>query len=127
MTSTDGEWPSYDDLGSKDHLHAIGVIAAGRSFIETQYQAFTQLIFHHHIKASIRVFELLGNDSRWQLIRDELALSLPERESDLVFAFLKSGGHMQRKQKRRGSCTVLLLKTPAYSALARAEPKILMQ
>jgi hypothetical protein len=72
MTSTDGEWPPYDDLGSRDHLHAIGVIAAAWNFMESVYQAFTQLIFPFHIRPSIRVFELLGNDSRWQLIQDEL-------------------------------------------------------
>jgi hypothetical protein len=89
MTSTDGEWPPYDGFGSKDHLHAIGMIAAIWTSIERRYQAFIQLLFPTNVKAAVKIFELLGNEGRWGLIHDELAPTLPPVEADLVEYFLK--------------------------------------
>jgi hypothetical protein len=125
MTSTDGEWPPYDDFGSKDHLHAIGVIAAGWNFIETRYQAFTQLIFPHHPKASIRVFELLGNEGRWQLIRDELAPSLPESESELLLHFLKAAAICKENRNAVVHAQFFIVEDPNLLGLGKGRTKTL--
>jgi hypothetical protein len=46
-------WPNYS-LGPKEHLHAMGVLIAAWTHVETAYQALLQLVFPQHIKAGNR-------------------------------------------------------------------------
>jgi hypothetical protein len=87
MTASTEEWPPYH-VGTRDHLHAIGVLIANWNQVETAYQALMQLIFPHHLKSGIRVFQLFTNDQRVKLIRDELVASLSAEEADRVNHFL---------------------------------------
>jgi hypothetical protein len=81
------KWPLYD-LGSHDHLHAIGVMIAAWNQVETVYQTFIQLIFPDHMAAGIHVYELLGNDERAKLIRAHLPSIATNEEFGLVDHFL---------------------------------------
>src|ERR1700719_257483 len=81
-------WPSYH-IGTRDHLHAIGVLIATWNLVENCYQAFIQQIFQSNIKSAIRTFQILNNDQGVRLIRDELITVLPETEADCVEHFLK--------------------------------------
>jgi hypothetical protein len=82
------EWPSYH-IGTRDHLHALGVLVANWNNIETAYQAFIQLIFPQHMQGGIRVFQLMNNDQRIKLIKEELMPSLGLLEADGLDHFLK--------------------------------------
>jgi hypothetical protein len=81
------EWPSYH-VGTRDHLHAIGVLIATWNQVETCYQAFIQQIYPLNMKSAIRVFQILNHDGRIRLIRDELITCLPGNEADCVEHFL---------------------------------------
>jgi hypothetical protein len=83
------EWPLYH-IGSRDHLHAIGVVIASWNIVETAYQTFIQLIFANNVTAGIHAFELLGNDERVKLIRAQLPSIATEHEIDLLDHFIKS-------------------------------------
>jgi hypothetical protein len=87
MNNPPEEWPSYH-IGTRDHLHAIGVLIATWNLVENCYQAFIQLIFQSNIKSAVRTFQILNNDQRIKLIRDELITTLPENEADRVEHFL---------------------------------------
>lgn len=89
MSETQNQWPPYN-IGSADHLHAVGTVIAAWNLIERDYQAFIQLVFPSHMKAGIRTFDLLNNDGRIALIRDELPAFLNEKERDLLDHFLKA-------------------------------------
>lgn len=79
------EWPSYR-IGPKDHLHAVGVLVAAWNQIERTYSAFFQLIlpWENH-----KIFEVLGNDSRWHMINDLVAARVDPDEAEAVRFFLK--------------------------------------
>jgi hypothetical protein len=66
------KWPTYD-IGSHDHLHAVGVMIAAWNMVETAFQVFIQLVFPNYMKAGLHTFELLGYDERVKLIRSQLA------------------------------------------------------
>jgi hypothetical protein len=87
MTASIEEWPPYH-VGTRDHLHAIGVIIASWNQVEVCYQAFIQQIYPHNMKSAVRVFQILNNEQRVRLIRDELISSLPQNQADLVAHFL---------------------------------------
>ena len=78
------------NIGSHDHLHAVGVMIAAWNMVETAFQAFIQLVFPYHMKAGIHTFELLGNDERVKLIRSQLADIATKEEQDLLEYFIKS-------------------------------------
>jgi hypothetical protein len=82
------EWPAYN-IGSREHMHAIGILIAAWNSVEDAYQCFTQLVFPNHMKAGIQVFELMRNDERVKLIRSELPSIILKVEYDLVDYFLK--------------------------------------
>lgn len=75
------DWPTYKSGASyKKHFHAVGVLVANWSMIERAYEALFQFMFQGNIKLSQRSFELLGNQSRWQLISDICGeLTTPEQ------------------------------------------------
>lgn len=81
-------WPSYN-IGTGDHLHAIGVLISAWNEVEVCFQAFIQQIFPNHLKAGIRTFELLGYDQRLKLIRSDLFPQLTDEETDRVEHFFK--------------------------------------
>jgi hypothetical protein len=87
MNTSPEEWPSYH-IGTRDHLHAIGVLIATWNLVENCYQAFIQQIFPSNIKSAVRTFQILNNDQCIKLIRDELITVLPENEADRVEHFL---------------------------------------
>jgi hypothetical protein len=87
MNNSPEEWPSYH-IGTRDHLHAIGVLIAAWNEVENCYQAFIQQIFPSNIKSAVRTFQILNNDQRVKLIKDELITVLPEKEADCVEHFL---------------------------------------
>jgi hypothetical protein len=82
-------WPVYN-IGSRDHLHAIGVVIAAWNMVETAFQTLIQLVFPHNIKAGIHTFELLGNDERMKLIRAQLPDIANENELELLEHLIKS-------------------------------------
>ena len=88
MTKQPDEWPHYS-LGSREHLHAVGVLVAAWNMVESTLQAFIQSVFPQ-AAASITVFEILGNDGRIKLIRNELRKTLHEDEYSLLNHFLVS-------------------------------------
>lgn len=63
-------WPAYS-IGSKDHLHAVGVLVANWNEVERAYQCLIQYAFLGNVKLALRTFELLGNDQRMAFIRQE--------------------------------------------------------
>lgn len=81
-------WPEYH-IGTTEHIHAVGVLIANWNQIETAYQAFFQLIFPAHCGSGIRAFQLLSNEQRVRLIRDELIAKLSGNEADWIDYFLK--------------------------------------
>ncbi len=83
------DWPTYH-IGSRDQMHAIGVLIVAWNMIESAYQCFIQLIFPHHMKAGIGVYELLNNDGRVKLIRSEVPGLISDMEKDLLEYFFKS-------------------------------------
>jgi hypothetical protein len=83
------DWPPYH-IGSRDHMHAIGVLIAAWNMVEGSYQAFIQLVFPHNLKAAISTYELMNNDSRIKLIRSELFGTLNQKENELLEYFFKS-------------------------------------
>jgi len=82
------KWPPYE-IGSHEHLHAVGVVVAAWNQVETAYQTMIQLIFPHHMKAGIHAFELLGNDQRVKLISAGFSEIATAQELDLLRSFLK--------------------------------------
>lgn len=81
-------WPWYNHIGSRDHLHAVGVMIAAWNTVEMSFQGFIQLIFLNSWTEAIRVYALLNNAGRIQLIRNELARKLRDDERELLFHFL---------------------------------------
>jgi hypothetical protein len=81
------EWPPYH-IGTSEHLHAIGVLIATWNEVENCYQAFIQQIFPLNVKSAVRTFQILNNDQRVRLIRDELITVLPGKEAGCVEHFL---------------------------------------
>jgi hypothetical protein len=87
MTETP-DWPAYR-VASDEHLAAIGAFVAAWNEIEGVYQAFIQNLYPHDLKLAIRTFELLGNESRSELIRDSLARYVRPDEYEETLYFLK--------------------------------------
>jgi hypothetical protein len=87
MAQTEGEWPPYH-LGSRDHLHAVGVIVAAWNDLERAYGAMIQMLMPHNIGAAIQISELLGNESRLAFIREQSEKLLSKEHADHVAYFL---------------------------------------
>jgi len=85
---TSEKWPLYE-IGSHDHLHAVGVTIAAWNQIETVHQALIQLIFPQHMRAGLHVSELLGYDTKVKLIRTNLADIATKQELELLEVFFK--------------------------------------
>lgn len=88
MADDTDDWPIYN-IGSKDHLHAVGVLVANWALVEQSYQVLIQYTFHPDIGLGLRVNELLGNESKWALIADEtIKRAEPQFEPHIAY-FLK--------------------------------------
>jgi hypothetical protein len=72
------------------HMLAIGAIVAAWTHIEVTYHGFIMMLIpDKHV--ALRVYELLGNESRWALVRDELPAKLhSDAERDRLQHFLKA-------------------------------------
>jgi hypothetical protein len=82
-------WPNYS-VGPKEHLHAMGVLIAAWTHVETAYQALLQLVFPQHNKAGIHAFELLSLDGWYKLIRAHFPDFATAEEMELIEYFMKS-------------------------------------
>jgi hypothetical protein len=83
------DWPNYS-LGSKDQLHAMGVLIAAWKNVETAFQALVQLVFPQNLKAGIHTFELLGFDGWSKLIRAHFPDFATAEEMELIEHLMRS-------------------------------------
>lgn len=114
-------WPAYD-AGQADHLHAIGVLVLAWNNIEEVYRQFFGIIIQgQFLNAAIRAFELMGNESRWQFIRDECSRVLDPEETEHVDHFLTCAAICKENRNAIAHATVLptLAEAPALLSLRR--------
>jgi hypothetical protein len=70
---SDKKWPHYQRDEQADHMHAMGVLVTNWQIVEDAYHALFQLMNPGNVSFAFHAFDMLGNDSRAELIRAEFA------------------------------------------------------
>ena len=68
MVKLGENWPVYYRDGLADHFHAVGVLVAAWQHVEDSYHALFQTMGQNDPKFALFAFDLLGNDSRAQML-----------------------------------------------------------
>lgn len=115
-------WPTYN-IGSKDHLHAVGVLVANWTTIEKVYSALFQFIFHGNFQPGMRAFELLGNSSRATLIREEcFKVASPQFHKHIEY-FLKCAAICKDNRNAVAHAHFVAPQNPAFAILDKGRSR----
>lgn len=119
-------WPPYK-IGSRDHLHAVGVLIANWAEVEQSYQTLFQFMFSGQFNLGIRTFELLGNDGRAALIREECTAQAQPQFEDHLSHFLKCAAICKENRNAIAHAHFLPSQDPEFVVLDKGRDRAASQ